>query len=569
MVILTPEKLASPHSPGDGTEVDLPPAYDAISLHPANRLELSAPSSAVHPAGSSNLAQSRPLFPQSHSDSDHCLSHRRSGDLHTTLPTRTGRSRLQKPRKRPSSSWLSLLPFTSARSAKQVRQSVLTIICDLVAPPCQPNVGIPPDPLEVLSSCANTCAERRISLPEILQEPSVADHTPMYWAIVNYRQELLVALLTFAGQLGLAAVSDVRRACLVSSSQSLFHALRVKRPPFHGVHGLRVPSLHAASDSLLLGSRPPDEVWVTESGQDGAFTVKFDVVLWQRRMRAVGRVSVEFIASGNITQWLSTSLAYMSGLIYCTGRMWCITFFNTDAPCLNGTRGKFRSGGTWHVMVTLLESSPPTYLDAQLVIEVPPSPSKPSVDHCTTYGLHPHSPVSPTLDKNWQFRYTTYDYNLDGTAHLRFSSIEENQSIPQVKHHHDGKDCILPPPVHPQRVVLQARTLASTSVETSSAPRSSGPPITLRLRSHGHKLARRGRPDADSLANPETLNTKADSWSDNGVSFTSAAIAPLAEGTGSELLYERSRYLLPDGTLRARLEAKLVKSELTKDCIIC
>lgn len=27
--------------------------------------------------------------------------------------------------------------------------------------------------------------------------------------------------------------------------------------------------------------------------------VKFDVVLWQRRMRAVGRVSVEFIASGN------------------------------------------------------------------------------------------------------------------------------------------------------------------------------------------------------------------------------------------------------------------------------
>jgi len=87
---------------------------------------------------------------------------------------------------------------------------------------------------------------------------------------------------------------------------------------------------------------------------------------------------------------------------------------------------------------------------------------------------------------------------------------------------------------------------------------------------------------------PETLNTKSDSWSDNGVRYTSAVIASLVDGAGSQLLYEyvcsysapfsmhnltlfhrKSRYLFPDGTLRARLEAKLVKSESTKDCIIC
>lgn len=247
MVIIAPEKLGFVHNSGP---VDSPPAYDAmIALDPPNEglPRPTASSSTVHPAAPNSpiLEQSYPFLPQLHSDNDHSLSPRPSGDLHTTPPTRTGRSRLQKPRKRPSSSWLSLLPFTSARSAKQVRQSVLTIIRDLVVPPCQPNAGAPQDSHEVLSSCANTCAERRISLPEILQERFVVDHTPIYWAIVNYRQELLVALLTFAGQLGLAAVSDVRRACLVSSNQSLFHALRVKRPPFQGVHGLRVPSLHA------------------------------------------------------------------------------------------------------------------------------------------------------------------------------------------------------------------------------------------------------------------------------------------------------------------------------------
>ena len=248
MVIITPEKPVFAHNAADrGAEVDTPPAYDAVALNPPPshewRPQLIASPSTIRPNRPS-LEQLHPLS-QPPSDSDHSLSPRPSGDLQTTLPTRIGRARLQKPRKRPSSSWLSLLPFTSARSAKQVRQSVLTIIRDLVVPSREPNAGPPPDPHEVLSTCANTCAERRISLPEILQERFVEDHTPLYWAIVNYRQELLIALLTFAGQLGRTAVSDVRRACLVSSSQSLFHALRVKRPPFQGVHALRVPSLHA------------------------------------------------------------------------------------------------------------------------------------------------------------------------------------------------------------------------------------------------------------------------------------------------------------------------------------
>lgn len=186
----------------------------------------------------------------------------------------------------------------------------------------------------------------------------------------------------------------------------------------------------------------------------------------------------------------------MNGLIHWTGRMWCITFFDTDAPCLNGTRGKFRTGGTWHVMITLLESSSPTYLDAQLVIEVPPPPQKPPLESegHRTHGPHLPSHFPSTADRNWQFRYTMYDYNLNGTNHLRFSSIEGNQVIPQNKYHQDGKGHVLPlPPLHPQRAALQAQSSTSTTVTTSSSPRSNISPITLRLRSQGCKLARRGR----------------------------------------------------------------------------
>ncbi|KAG6332744.1 hypothetical protein ID866_6342 [Astraeus odoratus] len=275
MVIIPSEKPDVSHT----LEIDQPPAYDTITPQPPNQSSVpngTAPSVAAVASSSPNLTLPSPSPTQSPSDSDHSLSLHRSGsDLRaSTITIRTGRARLQKPRKRPSSSWLSLLPFTNARSAKQVRKSVLATIRDLVVLPGHPHISAPPDPYEVLSSCANTCAERRLSLSEILQEPSVADHTPIYWAIVNYRGPLLVALLTFAGQLGPDAVSDVRRACL-----NPFVARRYARA-----------SQYSGSIYMTYAPQHPIRSYWGHSLQ-----MKY----WSRRMRAVGRTSVEFIASGD------------------------------------------------------------------------------------------------------------------------------------------------------------------------------------------------------------------------------------------------------------------------------
>lgn len=246
MVIIPLEKPEPEPLPCNGAGVDRPPAYDAISLQNGQSTSNTMTSSECTAGSSSpNLVPLRTSSLQScNSGSRATLNLRASGELHAISQERR-QTRLRKPRQRPNSSWLSFLPFTSSRSAKQARQTILATINDLIVSPYRLTSTSSPDAHEILSSCANLCAEHRLSLSDILQEPSVADHTPMYWAIVNYHEALLVALLTFAGQLGPAAVSDIRRACLVSSNQSLFHALRVKRPPFRGVHGLKVPSLHA------------------------------------------------------------------------------------------------------------------------------------------------------------------------------------------------------------------------------------------------------------------------------------------------------------------------------------
>jgi hypothetical protein len=52
-----------------------------------------------------------------------------------------------------------------------------------------------------------------------------------------------------------------------------------------------------AADRLLLGQSPPDDVRI-EEGPNGAFAATLDIAMWQKRIRAVGSVSVEFIASG-------------------------------------------------------------------------------------------------------------------------------------------------------------------------------------------------------------------------------------------------------------------------------
>ncbi|KAF9218753.1 hypothetical protein BS17DRAFT_481926 [Gyrodon lividus] len=334
------------HIDGADSGGDQPPAHDAMSLHRPLDLNLNphtTSSSFLDPVEGSANPDLVHTTKRAHPDVDKSPPSRPSPAF-TSPPNEIGASHLEKPRAR-KNKWLSFLPFTSSRSAKQVRKSVLTIIHDLITPPSHPDACEPPNVHAILASAAKSCTECNISISTILQELSIAEHTPMYWAAVNYREELLVALLKYARPLLGQTISDIRCACLFSSNQELFHALRVRRPPFHGTDGLQLSSVHTTADGLLLGARPADEIHIQPSGE-GAFVATFDIALWQRRMQAVGRVSIEFIASG---------------------RIWSITFFSTGSPSpvpAHGKSKKEKEGGTWHVMVALLEFSPPTFVDS-------------------------------------------------------------------------------------------------------------------------------------------------------------------------------------------------------------
>jgi hypothetical protein len=176
-------------------------------------------------------------------DADKSFPERPQVSSRKTVPAESASSSCQKLRKHAKapkaksgpSSWLSLLPFTSSKATKHVRQSVLMLIHDLAVPPQtntanlnpkSPQLALP-DPHEILASCAQSCSAKNLSLSTLLQEPTVAGHTAIYWAIVHYRPSLLDALLKHSSPLTPVTQSEMRKACLVASNQALFQNLRL------------------------------------------------------------------------------------------------------------------------------------------------------------------------------------------------------------------------------------------------------------------------------------------------------------------------------------------------------
>lgn len=121
------------------------------------------------------------------------------------------------------SSWLSRLSFTSSRTSKQVQQTVIALIRDLVLNAESPNL---------LGSCADACRTYGLDLSALLQEPSIENHSAIYWAVLNHHDALLPSLLVHAAPLSQSTISDIRLACLTASNQHLFQSLRCQREPF-------------------------------------------------------------------------------------------------------------------------------------------------------------------------------------------------------------------------------------------------------------------------------------------------------------------------------------------------
>jgi hypothetical protein len=247
-----------------------------------------------------------------------------------------------------STAWFN---FGSSRTSKEVRATVLGLVRDLVK---QQFSG--PGAAGILDSCAEACDAHDISYPSLLQERSIENHTPIYWAIVKRPSEppnpdyydLITALLTRTAPLTPSTISDIRLACLLTSDQALFQRLRLS-PAFSPVSG---------TDEMLLGeSIQPDAIGVEDAeGDEGAFVANFEIPTFQKRMRVSNRIDLEFIARGRVYFYKDLIRNFTSGHSGWSGRMWCMSFCITPES-------------QWAVRMAILENSAATWLDSRLIIE--------------------------------------------------------------------------------------------------------------------------------------------------------------------------------------------------------
>ncbi len=266
---------------------EAPPAYESLLitslLIPQNRIRLPEDppltiSSTNHHA---NTTHSPPSFRPSNP------------------PSRAGHTRSL------SSSSLSSLkgkvwfPFSSTSAASlrkpnnEVRTTVLNLVRDLVQ---EHSSSGSPAALGILQSCAEACSAHAVSLSAILQDKFIESHSPLYWAIVKRphednnpdEPELLDALLKQASPLNADTVAELRQACLATSDHSIFQRLRIL-PQFTATTG---------ADMIILGSTlPPDDIAVELGpGNDGAFSVDFQVYQFHKRMMVSREIKHEFVA---------------------------------------------------------------------------------------------------------------------------------------------------------------------------------------------------------------------------------------------------------------------------------
>jgi hypothetical protein len=211
-----------------------------------------------------------------------------------------------------------------------VHSTVLNLVRDLVK-----QQSSAPGASSILDSCSEACNAYDISFSSLLQEKSIENHTPLYWAIIKRPSEpsnpddhdLVTALLSRSTPLKQSTISEIRLACLLTSDQALFQRLRLSTG-FSPLSG---------TDEMILGeSTPPDVIEVVDvDGDEGGFAANFEILAFQKRMRVSKNIELEFIARG---------------------RMWCLAFSIGDSS-------------KWVVKLSILEHSPPTWIDSHLIIE--------------------------------------------------------------------------------------------------------------------------------------------------------------------------------------------------------
>lgn len=232
-----------------------------------------------------------------------------------------------------------------------------------------------------------------------------------------------------------------------------------------------------ASVNLLLGDRPLDEIHITQTTEQ-AFVVSFDIPLWQRRMKATGQVGIEFIASGKHVSSIGVSLLNYT---LATGRMWSVIFFSIDSSSSTATSRKSRKAmNTWHVMISLLESSTPTYFGSQLIVDAVP-PLNPELNQAPGPWGARSTELPPLCKEQFQSGSSKYDYNYDGEAYSRLARGDNVFTPPERDKYHIPSSPACPPQTDP---LWGSPSSPLPSTETP-------PPISIHLGCGDRKLGRR------------------------------------------------------------------------------
>ncbi|KAH9935146.1 uncharacterized protein BXZ73DRAFT_89516 [Epithele typhae] len=353
---------------GDEVELsteDAPPSYDALDDLPVRPLPTNEKAGPSTPAPAPPPPPSSSLYP--HDKPAHgpgSVSPKAAGKL----------------------PWFTFGP--SFRAVKGVRATLSGLLRDLV------KNGDPTAARGVLESCADACQTYDLSLPSILQEPSLEGHSALYWAVVNRPApppppspstststspptptpadadgpDLVTALLTHAAPLTDATVDELRLACLHTTDNGLFQRLR-RTPAFAPLSG--------KEEIIMGGSVPVDDVEVLDVPEDeGAFVARFRIPLFQKRMRVSESIALEFIAKG---------------------RMWELSLIvaaeNERTRRKLGHRS-FKTG-SWVLKLALLSSSPPTVIDSRFVIDDPRTRAAPRLSSSSS-SFAPSAPASPS-----------------------------------------------------------------------------------------------------------------------------------------------------------------------------
>jgi len=223
-----------------------------------------------------------------------------------------------------------------------------------------------------IETCAEMCRTKGVNFSEVLQDPVFRGHRALYWIIISRpppdQYGLLSTILNHCGPLSPDATNEVRLACVQVGDQALFSHLW--RHPAYGV-------LSRTDEMLLGGASPADHVEVKEIPTDHvqmeglttwqiyAFTVRFEISQFHKRMSISERIVFEFIARGLS---LCQSLSGMANVNYIfltsSGRLWYLKFY--VAPDKNTSA--FRR---WTISLSIVNPGPPTWLHSVITILEP------------------------------------------------------------------------------------------------------------------------------------------------------------------------------------------------------